>query len=450
MKKIFNILFFIFLILSLTNCNDDNKEDKEFGTLSIVKSEVTFPATGGNNGYINFNYSGKVEVSSSENWCTTEIAGNRVNVSVTPNTTIAIKCAIVTISSGDQKQEIPIYQMAAVTNFGEMTEAKVTCLEQKYTYSDVISDFPITASSSETWAKVSVDTANNVNINFDLNISKSTRTCNIKLTSASGGSHSVNFIQEGLSIITDSDTIRVYSMDGGNGNNIKITCPVGYTASSNDSWINYSLDNNVLIVSLDASNEVREGKITLSVGITNEITKEITIIQGIIYEDILGQYNVSYTTSSSSTASVYSKIVEIEEKVKGESYTVHGFYSAWQDVADTIWYDFKLTYENGKVYYPGMETIGSYSIVGNSKTYYMYNTIRYKSASNGKNYWTSSHNDKYCVADYDPISRNLLFKDNGKVNGEIIQFILATSDSNPPDGLSYRYIIPISEAFIKK
>jgi len=450
MKKIFNILFFTFLILSLTNCNDDNKEDEEFGTLSIVKSEVTFPAIGGNDGYIDFNYSGNVEVSSSEDWCTVEIDGNRVNISVTPNTSIVTKCAIVTISSDEQKQEIPVYQMAAITNFGDMTETKITCLEQEYTYRDVISDFPITASSSETWAKVSVDTTNNVNINFELNTSKDTRSCNIKLTSASGGSHTINFIQEGLSIITNTDTIRVYSMDGGNGNNINITCPVDYTASSNDSWINYSLDNNVLSVTLDASNEVREGKITLSVGSTNEITKEITVIQGIIYEDILGKYSVSYTTSSSSTASVYSRIVEIEEKVIGKSYTVHGFYSAWSDVADTVWYDFKLTYENGKVYYPGIETIGTYSIVGNSKIYYIYNTIRYKSASSGNIYWTYSHNDKYCVADFDPTTGKLQFKDNGQVYGEVLQFILGTWDTNPPDKLSYRYLIPISEAFIKQ
>jgi hypothetical protein len=104
-----NIYKFIVLILAIAfvSCNES---EESVDVLSIVESNVIFSTSGSNDGYIKVNSIGSYVATSNQTWCTVSINNDMVKVSAVANPELGSRAAIVTITSGDQKEEVSVYQ----------------------------------------------------------------------------------------------------------------------------------------------------------------------------------------------------------------------------------------------------------------------------------------------------------------------------------------------------
>lgn len=109
MKNIYRILVLI-LITSISACNDSDELSENVNGLSVVETSVSFSPTGGNQGYIKVNLTEGYSATSNQNWCTLSLDKDVIKVSATVNSQLESRAALVTISYGNKKEEVAVYQ----------------------------------------------------------------------------------------------------------------------------------------------------------------------------------------------------------------------------------------------------------------------------------------------------------------------------------------------------
>jgi len=91
-----NIYKFIVLILAIAFVSCNEKEEY-VDVLSVVGSNVNFPATG-SVGYVKVNSTADYSVVSNQSWCTVSIDKDTVRVSTVANPELESRAAIITIT----------------------------------------------------------------------------------------------------------------------------------------------------------------------------------------------------------------------------------------------------------------------------------------------------------------------------------------------------------------
>lgn len=115
MKKIFSIITLCLCTL-LVACSDD---DSVTSSLQIVATDgIDFSAASGE-GTITVSANGTVTATSNKEWCTTSVEGNVIHVVVETSSEVTSRIALITISSGTSRIEVPVVQAGAVTILDE-------------------------------------------------------------------------------------------------------------------------------------------------------------------------------------------------------------------------------------------------------------------------------------------------------------------------------------------
>lgn len=125
MKKIIYTIFALAAGIAVGGCNKyDYKEPVQ--TLFIVESDVDFTAVGGEGTIlVRTNREGTITASSNQDWCTVEVLGMIVKVTASQNGQISNRTAMVTVSLGDESQEVPVTQSASYFSIEKLlVEAK--------------------------------------------------------------------------------------------------------------------------------------------------------------------------------------------------------------------------------------------------------------------------------------------------------------------------------------
>jgi hypothetical protein len=112
MKNIYKFLILIFAI-GIASCKDKDT-DESVNTLSVIESDVSFPASGGNDGYIKVNLPDGYTATSAQSWCTLSVDKDVVKVSATANSSLGSRAALITLTYGSQKEEVLVYQHGTV------------------------------------------------------------------------------------------------------------------------------------------------------------------------------------------------------------------------------------------------------------------------------------------------------------------------------------------------
>lgn len=113
MKKIFYITFLFTVGLLFTGCEKDTSVDIPEPTLKVIESDILFTQTGGS-GFIKVESDGAISATSEQSWITLNTSGNTINVSVGANDNIGGRNGIITITSGSEKVEVAVLQLAAL------------------------------------------------------------------------------------------------------------------------------------------------------------------------------------------------------------------------------------------------------------------------------------------------------------------------------------------------
>lgn len=157
MNKIYSILFLAAGVLGFASCSDDtdNPYDNPV-TISVVKSNVTFEARGGQ-GSISFTSTSTPTVTTTKSWCVAQVSGDSVIVTVPQNNTISDRSAMVTIHNGTDSVNVPVTQFGAFVQVGDGSGIGVTTDEaftQKYS---IDSNVDIELESTPDWVTASID-----------------------------------------------------------------------------------------------------------------------------------------------------------------------------------------------------------------------------------------------------------------------------------------------------
>jgi hypothetical protein len=112
MKYLNYISLILFSVFVLQGCSKDTDQGRSFAEtqVTVVKSNVTFTCAGGT-GEIVVDTDGKaVTAVSDQEWCTTSVSGQTIKVTVGENINLLSRSAVITITSGEKKNSVPVYQ----------------------------------------------------------------------------------------------------------------------------------------------------------------------------------------------------------------------------------------------------------------------------------------------------------------------------------------------------
>lgn len=111
MRKIYTILTLALCFLLPGCSDDDNNPDRN--QLKVSSAEVSFTCEGGE-GIITVNSNLPISATSTEEWCQVVVDKTTVNVTVAPNLIISSRTAMVTIAAGEEKTQVPVYQLGDI------------------------------------------------------------------------------------------------------------------------------------------------------------------------------------------------------------------------------------------------------------------------------------------------------------------------------------------------
>ena len=182
MKKIFNILLCCVAVAFVASCSDDNDNPySHTSSVNVTKAEVFFDAVASDGGVIEFEANGGVAVTSSADWCKTQLNGKTINVSVDQNDTRYSRAAVVTLRCNGDSATVSVVQKGITMRLS--TDKVVVSTNDAATASCKIeSNISLEVASKPDWVTVTF-TEGELKVNFDVNNSGSFRTGMVKLCS---------------------------------------------------------------------------------------------------------------------------------------------------------------------------------------------------------------------------------------------------------------------------
>lgn len=114
MKKYYLLLLAVLGMAGLTACS----EDEDFGLdrkslIEVIESNVLFQASAGS-GTVAFNADGLVSAKTDRDWCTADVNGNLVNVTVTENGSLEGRTSLLTLHCGTDSVQVTVQQNGLV------------------------------------------------------------------------------------------------------------------------------------------------------------------------------------------------------------------------------------------------------------------------------------------------------------------------------------------------
>lgn len=119
MKKIFNIGILFAVAAGFAACSDDNDAGSSYlreNPVQVVSSNLFFDANAQKGG-VKFTAPAGTAVSVSESWATAELKDDSVVVSVTNNTAVDSRSAVLTLKNGVDSTNVPILQTGAIFKY---------------------------------------------------------------------------------------------------------------------------------------------------------------------------------------------------------------------------------------------------------------------------------------------------------------------------------------------
>ncbi len=132
----------------------ENPYDGE-SSVQLLATDVDFRAAA-STGTILFKALGEVSATSASEWCTAEVAGDTVKVSVKQNTTIVGRSTVVTLTCGDDKLNVAVTQQGVVFQPEKTMVAVSSDDAQTLTYG-LKSNVDLTVEYAPEWADVTLE-----------------------------------------------------------------------------------------------------------------------------------------------------------------------------------------------------------------------------------------------------------------------------------------------------
>ncbi|MDR3246688.1 MAG: hypothetical protein LBT50_09690 [Prevotellaceae bacterium] len=273
MKKIYKFIVLI-LAIAIVSCNE---KEEYVDAFSVVGSNVSLPATS-SVGYIKVSSTDGYSATSNQSWCTVSIDKDTVRVSVVANPGLESRAAVITIVSGSQKEEIPVYQYGVAFVFSSTDEIHVSYAAQTYDVTDIQSSVPVITSfqPAVSWVSATADENNVVRLTFEENPGDDRTT---KLVTTVGNFSDTIAITQNASFVVDQTELFFECYDNGaaSAQEVDVQYLIPPTILVADAWLTATLDENTLTVYPNSTTLIdRNTTITITSG---AFVKTVTVEQ---------------------------------------------------------------------------------------------------------------------------------------------------------------------------
>lgn len=153
MKKYIPFLMVPVLCMGAVSCQD---EEKTY-SLQVVKSEAYFQAKE-SKGYIVLSQSGNFTASSSEDWCQVTCKQDSVLLNVSDNTSLEGRTAVVTITSADGSQKVPVSQAGGYFRSDAGQDTFIVNNQEQKLLLDIKTVFDYESSTEASWITPNIGT----------------------------------------------------------------------------------------------------------------------------------------------------------------------------------------------------------------------------------------------------------------------------------------------------
>jgi hypothetical protein len=174
MKNLIKMSLLLTCFLWLSGCSEEEKETFKPG---IKAADVNFEA-GGGSGYIDVTAKERISASAEASWCMVNVEGQRINVTVTPNTNQMGRSTLVTISADGETLTVPVNQYASILVL-DNTILSFTLSGGEKEVNAVKSSMPFQISTDVDWITYSV---NNQKITITVNAAPAPRSAYVEVT----------------------------------------------------------------------------------------------------------------------------------------------------------------------------------------------------------------------------------------------------------------------------
>lgn len=136
-------------------CNDDKEDVPEPAELQVSPSKLEFLGNGGRDSVVILTLLDTWDAESSETWCKITPLGNLLMVDVEAVTTPTERTAVISVTSGEEKKEISVFQKGASTLTAELDTVRLDVNGMAVDVKITASSADWTFSTEETWCHVS-------------------------------------------------------------------------------------------------------------------------------------------------------------------------------------------------------------------------------------------------------------------------------------------------------
>jgi hypothetical protein len=155
MKKSIYLYSTLLSLAIMAGCSDWG-EEPEMNILELESAHVSFDAYGGA-GDIVVKSAGSITASCSDSWCTTDVSGNKVTVTVPACGELMGRATVVTVVSGVKKVQVPVMQSGVLIDCDRTPRA---ISNKAYDTTLLVhAPVPVTVTSSATWLVPSISGA---------------------------------------------------------------------------------------------------------------------------------------------------------------------------------------------------------------------------------------------------------------------------------------------------
>lgn len=360
MKKIYGILC-ILLCFFLTGCDDDSKGDVG-PDLEIAERIGNITAAGGS---VNVTLSLEAaEAKSNQSWCTTNVSGKTVTVTVAANPDLEGRTAIITVTKEKESLFFPVTQIGNMTPTPEVNTVNFDANGgiQKI-YVDNVS--PFTAIPEDDWISAEV-IGDTLILTAQTNYTVNTNTTTIKLTSGNLESE-MTVTQTGIILTPEITAVLLYN--SGDNIRIKINSTLPFTAESSDpTWLTVTTGSDFInLVATDNSGKPeRTATVTLR---SQGITATIAVTQRApVYTDYLG----NWILKGEDNGNTFTYNLSIVQNTANSTYKITGWGKSI--VATDSKYALNANFDaaSGLIYITSQENIAVYTDASNVQYDVMY------------------------------------------------------------------------------
>lgn len=331
MKKLFYIAMSL-LLVTFVACNDDPAiGEVDLGFLELVSSDVKFDYVGGTGDIVVKSRAGTLTAKAADEWVSVATNGNIVTVTVPETTVLQTRNSSVTVSDGNRSVVVPVSQ----TSFSISLSSSTLNFAKEAGSGAIAFDLgvAITASSSEPWAKATIDNENDaITVAVEENRGNAR---SATLTFSAGEPKATVSITQASALSVASKSV-VAKVDGGSYDVAFTTfADATVTAKSSVDWVTATVAGGKVTIAVAASNEAFERKATVTLTTDGGATEAIAVTQEALALDALtwevwaeGTFTSVYNGTTKTTT--ISKAAEASSIFRIDSPQVEGYHYAFE------------------------------------------------------------------------------------------------------------------------